>query len=535
MKNPLKKITIIFVLIASLPVGFIAYELSSLNENEKIVREIYHNQLDAILYSVNQYTDDVISNWANRIVIETDKHKNLFTDTATTSAIRSMLEQLSTLDYIYFTDLKGAEKIFSTGENSHNDTALIMAISRLVSKQEDRIERLIAYQQAGFRKMQALDTTLNEQYLPVLFVLDGKREESYLGVMLVDLPVFIDRVLAPKMQAIAQDKFIISAIREKDDSVVLSTGVIGPSFPLVASTNGREEDSQKKAFWLLPGYYLAIALNGATLDDLVSDRVNTSLVILIMLLLVLITGIVFLYRNISREIALSQAKSEFVSNVSHEIRTPLSLISMYAETLEMGRASEEKKKEYYGVIAKEAARLSGIVNRILNFSRVESNQKKYEMKTLDLNEICAGVLDSYVLHLREKGFTCKFTREENLQPVLGDKDAIAEAVSNLVDNAIKYSRDDKHIEIKTGNDKGYNYVEVSDKGIGIAKNHQTDIFEQFYRAPISDVHNTKGSGLGLTLVKKTIEAHHGKIKVESSLGNGSTFRLYFPAKTTGVA
>jgi two-component system phosphate regulon sensor histidine kinase PhoR len=289
-------------------------------------------------------------------------------------------------------------------------------------------------------------------------------------------------------------------------------------------------ESQKKSFWLLPGYYLSISLTGATIDDLVRDRMITSLIILGLLASILALGIWFLYRNIRREMSLAQAKSEFVSNVSHEIRTPLSLISMYAETLEMNRVTEEKKLEYQRVIAKEAARLSGIVNRILNFSQIQANKKKYETKPLHLNELVDEVLNSYFFHLRDKGFTCELIKEENLKMILGDRNAITEAFINLIDNAMKYSQDKKNITIRTGRDGDFNFVEVKDEGIGIAKKHQHEIFDQFYRAPTGDIHNTKGSGLGLTLVKKTMEAHHGKIKVESSPGNGSTFRLYFLVK-----
>jgi two-component system phosphate regulon sensor histidine kinase PhoR len=104
-------------------------------------------------------------------------------------------------------------------------------------------------------------------------------------------------------------------------------------------------------------------------------------------------------------------------------------------------------------------------------------------------------------------------------------------VNNLIDNAMKYSQDKKNITIKTGRDGKFNFIEVEDQGIGIAKKYHDEIFDQFYRAPTGDVHNTKGSGLGLTLVKQTVTAHRGKIKVESTPGKGSTFRLYFPSKS----
>jgi two-component system phosphate regulon sensor histidine kinase PhoR len=201
---------------------------------------------------------------------------------------------------------------------------------------------------------------------------------------------------------------------------------------------------------------------------------------------------------------------------------------MYAETLEMNRVSEEKKKEYHSVIAKETARLSRTVNRILNFSQIQASKKTYEAKPIQLNNLVAGVLQSYHFHLNDNGFVCEFIKDDNLKIIFGDQESITEAFINLLDNAIKYSRDKKQLTIKTGGDDRYSFIEVKDEGIGIEKKYQHEIFDQFFRAPAGDVHNTKGSGLGLTLVKKTMDAHRGKIKVESVPAKGSTFRLYFP-------
>jgi two-component system phosphate regulon sensor histidine kinase PhoR len=341
--------------------------------------------------------------------------------------------------------------------------------------------------------------------------------------MVIDLPEFIEYTLGPRLKAIAQEKFVISAFRSRTDSLVYSTSE-DPRPMLEAG------QSQKESFWLLPGYYISISLTGTTISDLVRERMTTTVIILIFLVFILGLGMWFLYRNIRREMSLAQAKSEFVSNVSHEIRTPLSLISMYAETLEMGRISEEKKKEYHTVIAKEAARLSGIVNRILNFSQIQANKKTYDSKPVNLNELVDEVLKSYLVHMRDKGFSCELTKGEDVKTIAGDRNSIVEAFINLIDNAMKYSGDKKDVRIRTGSDGNFSFIEVADEGIGIAKKHQGEIFDQFFRAPTGDVHNTKGSGLGLTLVKKTMEAHHGKIKVESAVGRGSTFRLYFPIK-----
>src|SRR6185295_17537660 len=189
-----------------------------------------------------------------------------------------------------------------------------------------------------------------------------------------------------------------------------------------------------KDFWILPGYYLGITLKGATIDDLVKARTGTSLTILTNLIAILAIGLFFLYRNIRKQIQLSQAKSEFVSNVSHEIRTPLSLIGMFAETLESGRVpTEEKKQEYYSIIGKETSRLTKIVNRILNFSQMEANRKRFKFDPVDLNALCADILKSYFHHLEDKGFDVDFRPNANLEKVRIDKDAVTEVIVNLLD------------------------------------------------------------------------------------------------------
>jgi two-component system phosphate regulon sensor histidine kinase PhoR len=522
MRNPLKRIIAVFILIALLPVGFILFELNALTENEKIVREIYENQLDAILYSINQYSDDVIGSWGNRFNIALmDEEKT----NDSLKGIPAVLNQFGAVRYFYCSDFIKTSRIFGADTSQGDRERSAHWLDSLVRQNRPRIKQLIDYEAAGFRKMELMDTVNTSLAVPVFFVLSEGTPTYRLGAMVIDLPEFIESTLGPKLQAIAQDKFVISAFRRGTNELMYSTDPAGGAEAVVEG-----DESQKKSFWLLPGYYLSISLTGATIDDLVRERMITSVIILGLLATILALGIWFLYRNIRREMSLAQAKSEFVSNVSHEIRTPLSLISMYAETLEMNRVTEEKKLEYQSVIAKEAARLSGIVNRILNFSQIQANKKTYEAKPLALNELIDEVLKSYFFHLRDKGFTCDFVRGEDLKLITGDRNAIVEAFINLIDNAMKYSRDKKNITIKTGRDGIFNYVEVKDEGIGIAKKHQHEIFDQFYRAPTGDIHNTKGSGLGLTLVKKTIEAHHGKIKVESTPGKGSTFRLYFPVK-----
>ena len=525
MRSPLKKITITFVVIALLPVAFLIYELGMLNKNELIVRETYQNQLDAILYSVNQYSDDIISSWANRIRQEINTDKQHQSDTAWNADFRHAINQNDVVKYVFLSDLHGRSIAYNLTEGDTVARDVRSAMDKIMTQEADRVKRLVEYEHSGFRKMEAVNSFVKGNSIAILFAVGDNLYDYKIGAFIIDIPVFISNNLGPKMQEISQGQFIISALDVKKDSVVYSTEV-NQSADVIQAARALKSEIQKKDFWILPGYYLGITLKGATIDDLVKARTGTSMTILIFLIVLLGSGIFFLYRNISKEIQLSQAKSEFVSNVSHEIRTPLSLIGMFAETLDTGRVTtEEKKKEYYGIISKETARLSRIVNRILNFSQMDANKKRFNFVTLQLNDLCKEILETYFYHLEEKGFAFKFEPADDLGRIQGDRESISEAIINLLDNAIKYSGDKKNITLKTGRDHNFRFVEITDQGIGIARKHHHEIFEQFFRAPTGDIHTTKGSGLGLTLVKKIMEAHHGHVTVDSTPGKGSTFRL----------
>jgi len=526
MKDPLKRITVVFVVVALLPVALIVYQLRLINTDEKIVREAYQNQLDAILYSVNQYSDDVMASWANsiRLVI---RERSMDKDFPV--GLSSAISQHDIVRYVFLVDTSGNSMLFDVADTAAGPPALRTALDKLIWTEDEKIHRLIEYERAGFRKMEAINLEILKDQIPIFFAFD-EQSPFRLGALVVDLPAFIQGNLAAKMQAISQDKFIITAMKVSNDSLIYSTEAeLQPGS--VAAAQEFKEQALQTEFWILPGYFIGISLKGATIDDLVASRTTTTEIFLGLLGAMLATGIFFLYSNIKKEIQLSQAKSEFVSNVSHEIRTPLSLIGMFAETLETGRVtSEEKKQEYYAIIGKETSRLTKIVNRILNFSQLEANRKRFKFEHVDINLLCADILKSYFHHLEEQGFAVDFYPQKDLPRVLGDKEAIMEVIVNLLDNAVKYSRERKHITVRTGTNKVHCYMEVEDEGIGIERSHQRDVFEQFFRAPTGDVHTTKGTGLGLTLVRKIMEAHSGNVDLSSMIGRGSIFRINFPLK-----
>ncbi len=279
------------------------------------------------------------------------------------------------------------------------------------------------------------------------------------------------------------------------------------------------------------GLMMGIKYQGTSVEAMGRTWVHRSFLLLGILSLLMIGGLVLTKHVVSKEMALARLKSDFVSNVSHELRTPLALIRLYAETLELGRiTTREKKQGYYRIIRKESERLTALINNILDFSRIEAGRKEYEFRETDIADLVHNTLDSYRYQIEQQGFEFEENIDPNLPPVTVDREAIARAVVNLVNNALKYSADDKFLGVKLYRDNGAVKLEVVDHGIGIARRDQSKIFEKFYRTGDPLVHNTKGSGLGLSLVRHITEAHGGAIEVDSTPGKGSRFVLSLPLK-----
>ena len=520
MKGPFSKIFIALIIVFLIPaVSYTVFEINSLSEDEEMIKEIYNNQLDAILFSVNQSSNDLAETWSNKILEQIDTaRKDSDID------FHPMLNENWLFNaIILFDDVSLSESRVYIKSDTVDQKSYLAQLKKNLSRNKVKIDKLKGFMENGYRKLEPLghiglgENNFYRDNL-LVFILNPDQDFFQYAGVLIDPPYFIEQGLAAKMQAISQEKFIIAAINGLDNSVIYAT-----------EQSPVNLDGQKRAFWLLPDYYLSIILKGKTMETLVRERATTNILLLLALNLALFAGLWLVYRNLKKALQLAQAKSDFVSNVSHEIRTPLSLISMFAETLQMNRIKDEsKKKEYYTVIGQEANRLASIVNKILNFSKMEANKKVYQFKNEDLNHIVSEVLKIYEYHLKNNGFTYEVIKHHDKLPVSVDRSAIEEAIINLIDNAMKYSGENNSITIETGMEGEYVYVSVKDRGIGISKSDKMHIFDKFYRAGKGEVHNTKGTGLGLTLVKHIVDAHKGKIDLISHLGEGSTFRVLVP-------
>lgn len=305
--------------------------------------------------------------------------------------------------------------------------------------------------------------------------------------------------------------------------------------PWVASPNwdGGKAEVDRPLQNIFPGLTMAIKYPGTTIDEIGARFMDYNYLVLAALCIVMAGGIFLTYRNISREMNLARLKSDFVANVSHELRTPLALIRLYAETLELGRlTAQEKFQEYFRIIREESERLTALINNILDFSRIEAGRKEYDFKETNLAELVRATLDSYRFQIEQNGFAFEENIAGDIPPVNVDREAIARSLLNLVNNALKYSKDQKYIGVSLYRANGSVKLEVRDRGIGIAPGEQEKIFDKFYRCGDPLVHNIKGSGLGLSLVKHIAEAHGGDVTVESAPEKGSKFTIALPIDPT---
>jgi signal transduction histidine kinase len=356
---------------------------------------------------------------------------------------------------------------------------------------------------------------------------DGASGDKAIGGIVFDAEYLRDQFFPEMLDTLLSHQ----EERGEKNHVVMMVHPKHESTPLVASAgwDGGEPEVERNLEGAFPNLTLAIKLPGTTLAALGQRFVHTSFLILGVISLLLTGGIVMTHRNISREMALAKLKSDFVSNVSHELRTPLSLIRLYAETLEMGRLkSADKYQEYYSIIRKESERLTALINNILDFSRIEAGRKEYEFRQTDMRELVRNTLDSYRYQIEQSGFAFEEKIAEDVPSLSVDREAMARSLLNLVNNALKYSQDQKYIGVNLFRDNGSVKLEVVDHGIGIPQGEQQKIFDKFYRVGDPLVHNTKGSGLGLSLVRHIVQAHGGEVLVDSVPGRGSKFTINLP-------
>lgn len=509
-RNTKRSVLLVLGLLILLPVLiFSAYELATLNAAERILASTYTRQLEGVLSSVNQYSWDVVSGWAASL------SGGLASREPEDSLLHASVERHEAVDAAFLADTAGhIERVFWRHQNDPSPGRLDLAAREAAAGRK----RLIKLRAAGYTRLDpfVLDSAGGDMRVALVFLAGGPGIR--LAGFVLEPDRFVRTTLAPRLLEIAGTEFVIAVMRR---------GVPGTTF----ATDSVQEASitQRRTLWVFPGLEAGIRFRGTSVEELAASRSRRTLAMIVALDLVLLAGAWATYRNLRREMEFTRLKSDFVSSISHELRTPLALIRMYAEMLEMGRAKDEsKRQEYYATIVAESARLTRLVNNILNFSRLEAGRMPYRFAPLDLNAVVEDVARVWEPHIRAEGIQMHVGCAAGLPAVEADLEAVTEAVVNLVDNAIKYGGEGKFLRVATAVDGGNVVLSVEDHGIGITAQHLPNIFDMFYRASGGLVQTARGSGVGLAIVKHIMGAHRGEITVRSVPGAGSTFALVFP-------
>lgn len=512
-----RKILLLLAAVILIPVLlYTGLELSRVRERENLLRESYRAQLKAILFSVNQRCWDTVESWGNHLRMITQRSSPRVEPQELSALLEELPRRYSPIAGA-FVKQQDSWSFGVAGSLAGSRTAMQEMIAAALIDSARQVQRLTSQAAKGyFRALPIQFNAAREQDWDLLFVFslaDSSRlAHEMLGGLLISSRIFVDRIVQP----------YVSTFREQG----LTVTVASDSSTILANDRAREDIATR--LWILPRFTLAIQTEGQTSGELASAKTQQSLFVIVMLNVAILAAVFVLMRTLWRETQLARLKADFVAHVSHDLRTPLGLIRMFAETLMLGRAREEEKKhEYYGIIAREAERLTHMVNNVLDFSRLEAGGKEFAMHDLLLNEVIANALASYRFHLQQRQFRVEEKIANRLPPVKGDAQAVSQAFLNLLDNAIKYSDQNKHIIVEVDCNERHAIVRVTDHGRGIAPQYHDKIFNKFYRIDHAGG-DSKGAGIGLAIVQHIMQAHHGSVEVQSAPGKGSTFSLKFP-------
>jgi len=240
-------------------------------------------------------------------------------------------------------------------------------------------------------------------------------------------------------------------------------------------------------------------------------------------------GSYMIARAVNRELAVARVQSDFVSAVSHEFRTPLTLLRQITEIFTEGRVTDEaEKKSYYQAQGRATERLQRLVESLLDFGRMEAGAKAYRLQPLDAAQLVREVVEEFQREAAG-GYEVELSIEKATAAVKGDPDALTHAVWNLLDNAVKYSPECRKVWVQVGGQGDQLSIAVRDRGLGIPKDEQEQIFRKFVRGAASRVNGIRGTGIGLAMVAHIVQAHGGAVRLESAPGAGSTFTILLPA------
>lgn len=266
------------------------------------------------------------------------------------------------------------------------------------------------------------------------------------------------------------------------------------------------------------------------IKKLVLEQMRWMIVGAIFFTLMIISAFYITVNALLQQKKLSEIKNDFINNMTHELKTPLATISLAIDALKNEKVIRDPAKMDYfnGIIKEENKRMNKHVETILQAAVMDRQEIQLSKQPMQVNNLINEILSNYALQLQEKNGTVELQLHAKRDLIHADPVHFRNLISNLIDNAVKYSKDNLLLKISTSNTNRNLIIRFEDNGIGMSKETVRRIFEKFYRAHTGNIHNVKGFGLGLSYVKTIIDAHHGKIKVDSTLGRGSVFTLEIP-------
>ena len=248
--------------------------------------------------------------------------------------------------------------------------------------------------------------------------------------------------------------------------------------------------------------------------------------------IIIIAAFYLAVKTILNQRKLNAIKSDFINNMTHELKTPLATISLATDALKNEKVLADRSKlEYFsGIIKDENKRMSKHVETILQAGLMDRQDIRMNIKVIQVHDLIRKVLDNFSLQMQEKGAETVLQLNAKESNINADETHFTNLISNLIDNAIKYSKekDPLHLKITTHSTPKFLVIQFEDNGIGMSKETVKRIFEKFYRAHTGNIHNVKGFGLGMSYVKTVVDMHKGRVRVDSTLGKGSTFTLEMP-------
>ena len=332
------------------------------------------------------------------------------------------------------------------------------------------------------------------------------------------------------------DKSAIVLFRQEKLKAILNKAINDRNPPPGIRLEIREPGNSNAAFVAtdlgetLPSWNLALILDEPDPFKSASSR-NIAMYLWtgILMTVVIATVAVLIAGYLRRQIRLTRLKNDLIATVSHELKTPLASMRLLVDTLLEGRYQDTQQTlEYLQIISRENARLSNLIEEFLTFSRMERNKTQFDMKPLQADEFVQPAVEA--LRDRLHASNCQFTLDvaSDLPSIRGDRDALTTVLVNLLDNALKYSNEDRKIQLRGFSRNGQLRLEVEDNGIGFSRSTAKKIFDRFYQADRSLSRSAGGCGLGLSIVRFIVTAHGGEITARSRPGSGSTFTVLLP-------